>query len=135
MQSLVSLATTAALLLHITLGCGMVHHAHAATPCSSHSHAEDAGCSHDELGGATPSEQSPIKDQAPEPCDHLQCSFVLTGKTISSPGSDLDFGWLSIVDELAIATSFQRQQSCLAIELSTSAPPLRAHVLHQVFLI
>lgn len=129
MQTLVSLATTAALLLHITLGCGD-HHVHAAMPCSSYAHAEEAACSHDEP-------VVPTSDDAhvPESCNDLKCSFVQSGQTIASPGGDLDFGWISVPDELAAATSFPCQGAWLASELATSAPPLRAHLLHQVFLI
>lgn len=130
MQTLVSLVTTAALLLHITLGCG-VHHVHVATPCSSHVHAEEAAdCSHNEPAAPTSDD-----DRVPEPCDDLKCSFVQSGQITSPPGSDLDFGWISVSDELASATSFPCQSAWLASEFATSAPPLRAHLLHQVFLI
>jgi len=128
MQTLVSLATTAALLLHITLGCG-IHHAHAAMPCSSHAHTEEAACSHDE-----PAVPASDDAQVPESCNDLKCSFVQSGQTASPPGGDLDFGWLCVPDELAV-TSFPCQCAWLASELATSAPPLRAHLLHQVFLI
>lgn len=129
MQTLVSLVTTAALLLHLTLGCGD-HHAHAVTPCSSHAHAEDTTCPHDE-----PAEPTSDHDGAPESCNDVKCSFVLSGQTLSSPGSDLDFGWISVPDELAAAMSFPCQSAWLATELATDAPPLRAHLLHQVILI
>jgi hypothetical protein len=129
MQTWVPLTTIAALLLHITLGCGD-HHAHAATPCSSHAHTEEAACSHDEPA-------APTSDDAhvPESCNDLKCSFAPSGQTIAPLGGDLDFGWISVSDELAAATSFHGQSAWLASELATSAPPLRAHLLHQVILI
>jgi hypothetical protein len=131
MHTLVSLATTAALLLHITLGCG-VQHVHAATPCSSHAHAEEAGCSHNE-----PVEPASHHDDdcAPEPCDDLKCSFVQPAPTTTPLGSDLSFGWINVPEELASATLFPCQTAWLSSELTTSAPPLRAHLLHQVILI
>ena len=137
MRSLTTLITTAALLLHMTLGC-CAHHAHAA---------EGSGCSHQHGLNAPAvadlheqhehdhddSDNSHENPSAP-PCDELQCSFLASGK--------VSLGQHGCCDDCNVPSYFsiqflapQQKQSHAAHNWGLPALPVRTHLALQILLI
>jgi hypothetical protein len=125
MRSMTTLITTAALLLHITLGC-CAHHAHAARGCCNmpvaiHQCAgEELHCGH-EHEHSTP---APSDERQPEKsCDELRCYFVAGGK------------WISPAHLAVHVASINAHSTGDAHTIGPAALRVRAHLAFQVLLI
>jgi hypothetical protein len=136
MRPLVTLITTAALLLHFTIGC-CAHHSHDSavdrvvvenrdilltSHCPTHEH------------GHSEAPSGPMDRCPSEDCDEPGCSFVLSAET-STPDLDLKFSATLLLTEVPLASSIGTVSEASEQRSDQIAPPLRAHLLLQVILI
>lgn len=134
MQSLITLFTTLALLLHQLLGC-CAHHAHAKATVTKGSHATTNCCKHHhrkhQPDPAKESEQENKSDDPSGGCDHGDCVYLALS---SSPVTNPDYVDSNLFVN-AIVVDFLTRPLAVLSEPPARAPLIRAHLLHQILLI
>ena len=138
MHFVVTLITTAAFLLHFTLGC-CAHHAHAAEGIVCAGHAKVSDHAHDHEGhdheSQEPCEQSPSSPDCPSKhCDDGHCVFLVDGKVVEVNDA------VAVVLPLWAAepASLGQISPLAAVAIDSGgviAPPVRTHLFNQVLLI
>ena len=139
MNTLMTLATSVAVLLHMLLGCCAHHaggadghrcvHEEATHCCLVSLHCDDAAA--DSGSGC---EHSAPESHLPSPgCDGPQCVFSDSVVKVSVP--DTPFDLPLVVDVGNFCVSAPANATFYAWEAPPPRPPLRPHALFQVFLI
>lgn len=138
MNTLVTLATSTAVLLHMLLGC-CAHHAHAmdVTKCvhqpavaSCHS----AGHDHGEGSDGTAHDDSSKAPGVPgERCDGPQCSFIASFLKVALPDASTQLVAFEVApspESLSLTLAICREARQIPVD-----PPLRTRARLQIFLI
>jgi hypothetical protein len=127
MQAFLSSVTAAILFIHTVFGCCW-HHAHGSTAAIS----EPARCCHHhQHSNDSKPQQKPCKCNVE--CESA-CTYIVPQKVIVEAPQCIAFDLLAVLPSLAgrqmeVAASWQGITSP-----SDTAPPVRTHLLHQVFL-
>ena len=142
LRKLTSIATAAAVLVHVLLGC-CAHHAHVNQALGEehretayhdgHGHRHAADHDHDRAGDP---KQSPFPDHSPTPgkCEGSDCVFSVSGKV------NLNKAWF--FGSIALSAPAAAVELCSPLRLYSTdwirddiVPRIRPHLLLQVLLI
>ena len=133
MRTAITIITTAALLLHFSLGC-WAHNEHAASDVACALDHSDAAHSHCHEGDEQHSEPAPGDELPGGECSQGQCFFTIAGKVLFTFGVDVSFFMPVVTPKVDEGTGAQ-----IAVLLDGNrqsfGPAVRPHLFNQVILI